>query len=117
MRFVYRRLRELLVLRCKDHAIAMPHTFGTVSFKELAADAQQLAARADHERRLAAIVSALDPDRVEEMAETLRTHLIGNPSAAAGDAEKRPLVLIVEDSANSRDVAAMLLQTSGFDDR
>jgi len=116
-----------------DRCVTMPHTFDSAGFGALAADAEDLAARAvDHERRLAALVNALEPDRLEELseplrelcagartqrqiAEKLRTRLIGDSAAANGYAAKRPLVLIVDDSADNRDMAAMLLETSGFD--
>lgn len=112
---------------------AMAHTFDSTRFGELAANAEQLASGiADHERRLASLVNALEPECVEELAEPLRelcagarkqreiaeairTHLIGDSAAAAGYTVKRPLVLIVDDSADSRDMAAMLLETSGFE--
>jgi two-component system cell cycle response regulator DivK len=111
----------------------MPHTFDSASFSELATDTEQLAIRAaDHERRVASLVNALEPDRVEEMAEPLRelcagartqreiaenirTRLIGDSAAAHGHAARRPLVLIIDDSADNREMAAMLLETSGFD--
>jgi len=111
----------------------MPHTFDCARFGELAGDAERLASgAADHERRLATLVNTLEPDRIEdfgeplrelcagarqqrELAEAMRTHLIGDSAAANGFAARRPLVLIVDDSADSRDMAAMLLETSGFD--
>src|SRR4029453_17217060 len=48
------------------------------------------------------------------IADSIRTRLIGDVGASHG-AEPRPLVLVVDDSADSRDMAAMLLETSGFD--
>ena len=110
----------------------MPHTFDSARFGTLAADAERVAAHAaDHERRLASFVNALDPVGRDDVAEPLRalctgageqrrlaealcTHLIGD-GTTRGFAAKRPMVLIVDDSADSRDMAAMLLETSGFD--
>lgn len=111
----------------------MAHTFDSGRFGELATNAEQLASGiADHERRLASLVNALEPDCIEELAEplrelcagarkqreiaeTIRTHLVGDSAAAHGYAVKQPLVLIVDDSADNREIAAMLLETSGFD--
>ena len=116
-----------------DRPLTMPHAFDSIRFRALADDAEQLAARAaDHERRLASLVNTLEPDRIEdiaeplrelcasahrqrELAENIRTHLIGDSAASTGYAARRPLVLIVDDSADNRDMAAMLLETSGFD--
>jgi hypothetical protein len=80
---------------------------------------------------LASLVDALDADgdnpllatlrelcvgarEQRRIADVLRAGLIGTcaaPNSAA--AVKRPLVLIVDDSPDSRDMAAMLLETSG----
>jgi len=85
------------------------------------------------ERRLASLVDALDADgdnpllatlrelcvgarEQRRIADVLRAGLIGNVAAPnSEDALKRPLVLIVDDSPDSRDMSAMLLETSGFD--
>jgi len=112
----------------------MPHTFDSASFGELAADADRLAANASgHESRLASLVTALEADgdrpllhtlralgvgarEQRQIADTLRKNLIGNVAAPnSEEALKRPLVLIVDDSPDNRDMAAMLLETSGFD--
>ena len=112
----------------------MPHTFDSASFGELAADADRLAANASgHESRLASLVTALEADgdrpllhtlralgvgarEQRQIADTLRKGLIGNVAAPnSEEALKRPLVLIVDDSPDNRDMAAMLLETSGFD--
>jgi two-component system cell cycle response regulator DivK len=120
----------MLPSRQVDTAV-MGHTFNSARFSELAGDAVQLASRtADHEQRLASLVNALEPDRFEdlaalrelwagarrqrEIAEAIRAHLIGASAVASGDDARRPLVLIVDDSADNRDMAAMLLETSGF---
>ena len=112
----------------------MPHTFDSASFGELAADADRLAASASgHERRLASLVDALEAggdspllktlrelcvsaSEQRRIADTLRKGLIGDVAAPnSEEALKRPLVLIVDDSPDNRDMAAMLLETSGFD--
>ena len=111
----------------------MPYTFDSVGFGELGADAERLAAQAaEHERRLAALVESVENDCAEnllstvrelcvdarqqrQIANTMRTRLLGDSASAGPDAEKRPLVLIVDDSPDNRDMAAMLLETSGFD--
>jgi CheY-like chemotaxis protein len=112
----------------------MPHTFDSASFGELAADADRLAASAgDHEHRLASLVDSVeaggdsplletlrtlcvDARQQRHIADTLRKGLIGDVAAPnSEEALKRPLVLIVDDSRDNRDMAAMLLETSGFD--
>lgn len=112
----------------------MPHTFDSAAFGGLATEADRLAASASgHERRLASLVDALDADgdtpllstlrelcvgarEQRRIADVLRAGLIGNVAAPnSEDALKRPLVLIVDDSPDSRDMSAMLLETSGFD--
>jgi len=112
----------------------MTHTFDSASFGQLAADADRLAARASgHERRLASLVDALDGSgnspllktlrelcvgarEQGRIADTLRKGLIGSVAAPhSEEALKRPLVLIVDDSQDNRDMAAMLLETCGFD--
>ena len=112
----------------------MPHTFDSASFGDLAVDADRLATSASgHERRLASLVDALDADgntpllstlrelcvgarEQRRIADVIRAGLIGNVAAPkSAGALKRPLVLIVDDSLDSRDMAAMLLETSGFD--
>jgi two-component system cell cycle response regulator DivK len=60
---------------------------------------QQLVASASEQRRI---------------AESLRDRLAGAP-ATNGHEPRRPLVLVVDDSKDNRDVAALLLETSGFD--
>ena len=110
----------------------MPHTFDSTGFAELGADVERLAARAmEHEQRLASLVDALegDPDNLlvatlrglcveareqRRIADGIRGHLIGHATSTNGHA-RRPLVLIVDDSPDNRDMAAMLLETSGFD--
>ena len=118
----------------RDQTTAMPHSFDSASFGELAADSDRLAANASgHERRLASLVDALEADgdtpllhtlralcvgarEQRQIADTLRKGLIGNVAAPnSEEALKRPLVLIVDDSPDNRDMAAMLLETSGFD--
>lgn len=112
----------------------MPHAFDSASFGELATDAHRLAASASGlERRLASLVDALEADgdtpllktlrelcvdarEQRHIADVLRAGLIGNVAAPnSEEALKRPLVLIVDDSPDSREMAAMLLEMSGFD--
>jgi two-component system cell cycle response regulator DivK len=112
----------------------MPHTFDNARFGELGADADRLAANAgEHERRLGSLVDSVAADGQSQLlstlrelavsareqrriATTIRTCLLGDlPSPNSEDALKRPLVLIVDDSPDNRDMAAMLLETSGFD--
>src|SRR5262245_277647 len=118
----------------RDQFFAMPHSFDGTSFGELASDADQLAANAAaHEARLASIADAVEAggdsslhDSLRELcvsagaqrriAEALRARLLGNVAAPnSDDALRRPLVLIVDDSSDNRDMASMLLETSGFD--
>jgi len=118
----------------RDQFCPMTHAFDSACFGELAADANRLAASASgHERRLASLVDALEADggnpllhtlralcvgarQQRQIADTLRQGLIGNVAAPnSEEALKRPLVLIVDDSPDNRDMAAMLLETSGFD--
>ena len=111
----------------------MPHSFDSASFGELGADAERLSAQAaEHERRLAALVEAVennsennflatlrelcvDARQQRQIANTIRARLLGETAPNGADSEKRPLVLIVDDSQDNRDMAAMLLETSGFD--
>jgi two-component system cell cycle response regulator DivK len=112
----------------------MSYAFDSAGFGELGADAERLAAQtAEHERRLASLVDSVENDCAEnllatlrelcvdarqqrQIANTIRARLLGDTTAPAGpDTEKRPLVLIVDDSPDNRDMAAMLLETSGFD--
>ena len=112
----------------------MPHTFDSASLGELGADADRLAANAgEHERRLGSLVDSVAADGHSQLlstlrelavsareqrriAATIRTRLLGDlPSPNSEDGLKRPLVLIVDDSPDNRDMAAMLLETSGFD--
>lgn len=112
----------------------MPHTFDGASFGELASDAHQLATNASgHEARLAALVALVEAGgesalletlrelcmsarEQRQMAEALRARLLGNIAAPNTEhALRRPLVLIVDDSPDNRDMASMLLETSGFD--
>jgi CheY-like chemotaxis protein len=71
----------------------------------------------DQER---AVVATLDELRVSareqrRVADSLRARLLGDIPAAADGAPRRPLVLVVDDSSDNRDMAAMLLETAGFD--
>jgi len=112
----------------------MPHSFDGASFGELASDADQLATNAGaHEDRLASLVAAIEAGsdgrlletlqdlhanarEQRRLAETLRARLLGTIAAPRTEpALRRPLVLIVDDSPDNRDMAAMLLETSGFD--
>jgi len=112
----------------------MPYTFDSVGFGELGADAERLAAQTvAHERRVASLVESVESDCAEnllatlrelcvdarqqrQIANTIRARLLGDATEPSEpDAEKRPLVLIVDDSPDNRDMAAMLLETSGFD--
>ena len=111
----------------------MAYTFDSSSLGELAGDAERLAASvAEHERKLAALAIALDPDQeravvatLDELrvsaleqrriADSIRARLLGDISPAADGVPRRPLVLIVDDSSDNRDMAAMLLETAGFD--
>jgi CheY-like chemotaxis protein len=86
----------------------------------------------DHERRLASLVDSVENNRKDnllttlrelcvdarqqrQIADTIRARLLGDTASTGADAGKRPLVLIVDDSPDNRDMAAMLLETSGFD--
>ena len=111
----------------------MPHTFDSSSFGELGADAERLATTvAEHERNLTTLADALDDPKgrnvvatlnelrvsareQRRIADSIRARLLGDIAPAADDAPRRPLVLIVDDSPDNRDMAAMLLETSGFD--
>jgi len=111
----------------------MPHTFDSAGFGELGADAERLTAQAaEHERRLAALVESVENNREDsllatlrelcvdarqqrQIAYTIRARLLGDIGSAGPDTGKRPLVLIVDDSQDNREMAAMLLETSGFD--
>jgi CheY-like chemotaxis protein len=111
----------------------MPHSFDSHAFGELAADTDRLAARAaEHERQLAVLVDAVERDpsaailgtlrelcvgaREQRLvADTMRARLLGDIPPAGDEPARRPLVLIVDDSQDNRDMAAMLLETSGFD--
>jgi two-component system, cell cycle response regulator DivK len=111
----------------------MPHTFDSAGFGELGADAERLTAQAaEHERRLAALVESVENNREDsllatlrelcvdarqqrQIAHTIRARLLGDIAPAGPDTGKRPLVLIVDDSQDNREMAAMLLETSGFD--
>jgi len=48
------------------------------------------------------------------IAQSLRDRLAGTP-APDGEEPRRPLVLVVDDSKDNRDLAALLLETSGYD--
>lgn len=111
----------------------MPHTFDSIGFGDLGADTERLAAQAaEHERRLASLVESVENNREDnlltmlrelcvdarqqrQIADTIRARLLGGTASTNADAQKRPLVLIVDDSPDNRDMAAMLLETSGFD--
>jgi two-component system, cell cycle response regulator DivK len=111
----------------------MAHTFDSRSLGELAGDADRLAASvAEHEQKLATLASALDPDQARavvatldalrvsaleqrRIADSIRARLLGDIPPLADGAPRRPLVLIVDDSSDNRDMAAMLLETAGFD--
>ena len=109
----------------------MPHSFDSAGFGEIAADAERLAARAtEHERRLSMLVEAVDPANAllatlrelcvgarqqRQIADALRASLMGDIALAQDEAVRRPLVLIVDDSPDNREMAALLLETSGFD--
>jgi CheY-like chemotaxis protein len=110
----------------------MSHTFDSARFGQLAADTERLVTSArDHERRLLSLVGEADTDHSPEIltiledlwvgareqrrtAESIRARLIGDVGSSGGQAP-RPLVLIVDDSSDNRDMAAMLLETAGFD--
>ena len=64
---------------------------------------QELLASAQEQRRLAETVR-------DRLASTAGTAAPGN-----GNGTRRPLVLVVDDSQDNRDVAALLLESSGFD--
>jgi CheY-like chemotaxis protein len=111
----------------------MAHTFDSRSFGQLADDAEQLAtSAADLERKLATLAGALQPDQARavvatldelrvsareqrRVADLLRARLLGDIPAGGDGAPRRPLVLVVDDSSDNRDMAAMLLETAGFD--
>jgi CheY-like chemotaxis protein len=111
----------------------MAHTFDSGSFGELAGDAEQLATGAAAlEHKLATLAGALHPDQKlavvatlddlrvsareqRRVADSLRARLMGDIPAAIDGAPRRPLVLVVDDSSDNRDMAAMLLETAGFD--
>jgi two-component system, cell cycle response regulator DivK len=111
----------------------MAHTFDSDGFGQLAGEAEQLAASAaELEQKLATLAGVLHPDQeravlatLDELrvsareqrrvADSLRTRLLGDIPAATDGASRRPLVLVVDDSSDNRDMAAMLLETAGFD--
>lgn len=109
----------------------MPHSFDSAGFGELAADAERLAARAaTHERRLSSLIETANPEsgllgllrelcadarEQRRIADTMRACLMGDIAVAQDGAARRPLVLIVDDSPDNRDMAALLLESSGFD--
>ena len=111
----------------------MGHALREGSFGQLVVDAERLVAQvSDHERGLASLAGRLEGDggavltTVQELqvgaqeqkriAESLRNRLAGAvTSRTNGDAPRRPLVLVVDDSKDNRDVAALLLESSGFD--
>ena len=69
--------------------------------------------------RIGVLLATLNELRVgaqeqRRIAERLRDRLAG-AGAPEGDEPRRPLVLVVDDSKDNRDVAALLLETSGFD--
>ena len=110
----------------------MTHARREGSFGQLLVDAERLVARAsDYERGLASLsdrledgtellttlqelrIGALEQRRI---AESLRNQLAGSmPSTRDGEMPRRPLVLVVDDSKDNREVAALLLESSGFD--
>jgi two-component system cell cycle response regulator DivK len=116
----------------------MGHAGDDESFGQLMVDAERLVARvADHERGLASLEDRLEGDGVEDrvaelittvqelqvgaqeqrrIAQSLRNRLAGAAAAShERDAPRRPLVLVVDDSKDNREVAALLLESSGFD--
>ena len=111
----------------------MSHTFDSAGFEAIAADAKRLAARAEeHERRLSSLVDALESDPANKFvgvvrelcveartqrltADAIRASLMGDVGFTNGHRTRRPLVIIVDDAADNRDMAAMLLDTAGFD--
>jgi len=111
----------------------MGHTFDSDGFGHLAGEAERLAASAaELEQKLATLAGTLQPDQeravvatLDELrvsareqrrgADSLRARLLGDIPAAADGAPRRPLVLVVDDSPDNRDMAAMLLETAGFD--
>ena len=111
----------------------MAHTFDSGSFGDLAVDAEQLAASAaELEQKLATLTGVLHPDQERTVlatlddlrvsareqrrsADSIRARLLGDIPPAADGAPRRPLVLVVDDSSDNRDMAAMLLETAGFD--
>ena len=111
----------------------MTHSFDSSDLGDLASDADRLSTTASElERRLTSLVNTLEADGTSPLlktlgelrvsareqrriADTIRARLIGDIAVASGNDAKRPLVLIVDDSPDNRDMAAMLLETSGFD--
>ncbi len=111
----------------------MGHPLREGSFGQLVVDAERLVAQvSDHERGLASLAGRLEGDSgavlttVQELqvgaqeqkriAESLRNRLAGAMAPGQeGEAPRRPLVLVVDDSKDNRDVAALLLESSGFD--
>ena len=108
----------------------MTHAPHNDRFGQLVVDAERLVARAsEHERGLASLAERLDADlltTVQELrvgaqeqtriAESLRNRLAGTTASSDGSqAPRRPLVLVVDDSRDNREVAALLLESSGFD--
>src|SRR5689334_6397360 len=111
----------------------MTHSFDSSDLGDLASDADRLSTTASElERRLTSLVNTLEADGTSPLlktlgelrvsareqrriADTIRARLIGDIPVASGNDAKRPLVLIVDDSPDNRDMAAMLLETSGFD--
>jgi two-component system cell cycle response regulator DivK len=111
----------------------MGHALREGGLGQLVVDAERLVAQVcDHERGLASLAGRLEGDggavltAVQELrigaqeqkriAESMRNRLAGTvASNQEGDAPRRPLVLVVDDSKDNREVAALLLESSGFD--
>ena len=118
----------------------MPHAFDGYSFSRVLADAERLATGAiDHERQLSDLVGVVERAAAglangashEEWVEAIRqmcvaageqrqaaegivNRLAAEVEEAADASQGRGRVLIVDDSPDNRDLAAMVLESSGF---
>ena len=118
----------------------MPHAFDGNRFSRVLADAERLAADTlDHERRLTELVSLVEqataarkaaPRRADlldairdacleageqrQLAEAIVSRLAGDVADDAAPHSARGRVLIVDDAEDNRDIAALVLEQSGY---
>jgi CheY-like chemotaxis protein len=109
----------------------MPHAFDEDRFGRLVEDVERLSAHAlEHERRLERLVARLERDEnslaavvrelcvgareQREMAQELAGRMAGDPLTGSNLTARRARVLIVDDSDDNRELAATLLEASGF---